>query len=268
MKSKTRHSSRTWRHPLEGGIPPAWASEWGVDRQYGPFCAFEIDEVVQRLRWIPPGTFWMGSPKEEEERDDDEGPRRLVTIDSGFWIFDTPCTQALWQAVMGENPSHFKNGERPEEMEHHPVESVSWEDCREFVSKLNARLDGLTLSLPSEAQWEYACRGGTETARYLEDLGAIAWYQGNSKGTTHRVAGKEANAWGLYDMLGNVWEWCADLWTNDYTEKSRASAVRVDRGGSWYSDARDVRTACRGDDGPTHRGDDIGCRFAEFREGS
>ena len=166
-----------------------------------------------------------------------EGPRHLVSIDSGFWMFDTPCTQALWEAVMGENPSHFKV--RTSGTADRPVESVSWEQCQEFLTALNSRLDGLQLSLPSEAQWEYACRAGTETARYSENLDAIAWYGENSGNETHSVAGKEANSWGLYDMLGNVWEWCEDVWVNDYTEKARvsaaesASAHRVIRGGSW-----------------------------------
>ena len=89
-------------------FPRAWASEWGEDQQHGPWCSFEVGDAVQRLRWIPPGVFWMGSPEDEEGRFPDEGPRHLVSIDSGFWMFDTPCTQALWEAVMGENPSHFK----------------------------------------------------------------------------------------------------------------------------------------------------------------
>ena len=226
----TRHPPRAWTHPLQRGIPPTWASEWGEDRLHGPWCAFEVGDVVQRLRWIPPGVFWMGSPEDEEGRFSSEGPRHLESIDSGFWIFDTPCTQALWEAVMGENPSQFKVADRP-------VESVSWEQCQEFLTALNSRLDGLQLSLPSEAQWEYACRAGTETARYSENLDAIAWYAENSGHETHPVAGKEANSWGLYDMLGNVWEWCADVWVDDDTEKARASAAesasprRVIRGG-------------------------------------
>ena len=127
------------------------------------------------------------------------------------------------------------------------MESVSWEQCQEFLTALNSRLDGIQLSLPSEAQWEYACRAGTETARYSENLDAIAWYDENSGNETHSVAGKEANSWGLYDMLGNVWEWCADVWVNDYTEKARASAAesasahRVVRGGSWGDGALLVR---------------------------
>jgi formylglycine-generating enzyme required for sulfatase activity len=265
----TRPIPRTWTHPLQRGFSPAWASEWGEDRLHGPWCAFEVGDVVQRLRWIPPGTFWMGSPENEEERWSSEGPRHLATIDSGFWMFDTPCTQALWEAVTGDNPSHFKNLERPKDTEKCPVESVSWGDCQEFLSKLNASLDGLTLSLPSEAQWEYACRAGTETARYADDLDSIAWYVENSKSNTHPVAGKEANAWGLYDMLGNVWEWCADVWTNDYTEKSaEASDHRVIRGGSWIDDARRVRAAYRFHYEPALRNADLGIRCAEFREGS
>ncbi len=263
----TRQSPRTWTHPLQRGIPPAWASEWGEDRQHGPWCAFAVGDVVQRLRWIPPGVFWMGSPETEEERFSFEGPRHLVSIDSGFWIFDTPCTQALWEAVMGENPSHFKGPDRP-------VESVSWDQCQEFLTALNSRLDGLQLALPSEAQWEYACRAGTETARYSENLNAIAWYDKNSGNETHPVARKEANSWGLYDMLGNVWEWCEDAWEDDYAAKARtaaaepASAHRVIRGGSWLFDARCVRAAYRYRYEPSCRNYDLGFRCAEFRQGS
>ena len=122
----------------------------------------------------------MESPEDEEGRYPDEGPRHEETIASGFWMFDTPCTQALWEAVMGENPSHFKVADRPKEGADRPVESVSWEQCQEFLTALNSRLDGIQLSLPSEAQWEYACRAGTETARYSENLDAIAWCAENS----------------------------------------------------------------------------------------
>jgi formylglycine-generating enzyme required for sulfatase activity len=216
----------------------------------------------------------MGSPEDEEGRFSDEGPRHLVSIDSGFWIFDTPCTQALWEAVIGENPSHFKVRDRPKEGANHPVESVSWEQCQEFLTALNSRLHGLQLSLPSEAQWEYACRAGTETARFAQNLDAIAWYSGNSRNETHAVAVKEANSWGLYDMLGNVWEWCADAWVPDYTLKARAagagsaSALRVIRGGSWLDGAQVVRAAYRSHYGPSGRHRNQGFRCAEFRTGS
>jgi formylglycine-generating enzyme required for sulfatase activity len=154
------------------------------------------------------------------------------------------------------------------------VESVSWEQCQEFLTALNSRLDGVQLSLPSEAQWEYACRGGTETARYSENLDAIAWYAENSGNATHAVAGKEANSWGLYDMLGNILEWCKDVCVEDYTEKSRAaasadsaSAHRAIRGGSWVLGARYVRAAYRLHAVPWDRGIYLGFRCAEFREG-
>ena len=246
----------------------------------------------------------MGSPPDEEGRYSDEGPQHEVTIAEGFWMFDTPCTQALWEALMGENPSEFKSPDRP-------VENVSWEDCRKFVEKINEKFDlekvDLSLSLPSEAQWEYACRAGTTTATYAGPLkiegennapilDAIAWYGGNSgidfelsngydaskwpekqfefdKAGTHPVARKKANPWGLYDMLGNVWEWCKDVWVEDYTEKSRAavsdsaSAHRVIRGGSWSRDARYVRTAYRSRYEPSYRSDYLGFRCAEFRQG-
>jgi formylglycine-generating enzyme required for sulfatase activity len=210
----------------------------------------------------------MGSPEDEEGRFPNEGPRHLVSIDSGFWMFDTLCTQALWEAVMGENHSRFRGADRP-------VESVSWEKCQEFLTALNSRLDGLELSLPSEAQWEYACRAGTEAARYSDNLDAIAWYEENSGKGTHSVAGKEANSWGLYDMLGNVWEWCADVWEADDFGVTRAvaaaesaSAHRVVRGGSWSSDAQNVRAAFRSYDEPSNRYNDLGFRCAEFRPGS
>ncbi len=208
----------------------------------------------------------MGSSKDEEGRFEDEGPRHLVTIEPGFWMFDTPCTQALWEAVMGENPSRFKGPDRP-------VESVSWDQSQEFLKALNSRIDGLRLSLPSEAQWEYACRAGTETPRYREDPAEIAWYSANIEDGTHSVAGKEPNAWGLYDMLGNVWEWCSDVWVSDYTEESRGGGricVCPPRDPGWLlaRGARPVRAACRTRDEPSYRFDALGFRCAEFRPGS
>lgn len=147
-------------HPLVTGYPPEWASEWGEDR-YGVFVAFILEGFTQRLRWIPPGRFWMGSPEEETQvlaKDDwerewfeQEQPRHEVFITRGFWLFDTPCTQALWEAVMGENPSRFKGSDRP-------VERVSWNDAQEFITRINTRIPGLELSLPTDAQWEHACR--------------------------------------------------------------------------------------------------------------
>ena len=223
---------------------PPWATEIGRDT-YGLWALFEVERVRQRLRWILPGRFLMGAPPEEASQFGLEGPRHEVHLTRGFWLFDTLCTQILWQVVMGENPSRFEEKNRP-------VEQVSWEDCQAFLSKLNARLPGLALRLPTEAQWEYACRAGTGTARYQEDLDAIAWYVENSNYETHEVGQKRPNAWGLYDMLGNVYEWCHDG-HRDYSESvvvdpvgpTDAGAHRVIRGGGWGFPAQFVRAASR-----------------------
>jgi len=280
-------------HPLAGGFPPTWASGWGQD-EFAPWASITVGEATLRLRWIFPGQFRMGSPEAEAGRFEDEGPQREMRIERGFWIFATPCTQEFWEAVMGENPSHFRSPTRP-------VEQVSWDDCRKFVERLNGRLEGLVLSLPSEAQWEYACRAGTETATYAGDLeilgennapalDGIAWYGGNcgvefelpdgwdmsewrdkqhnfERGGTRPVGLKRPNAWGLYDMQGNVWEWCADEYREHVSGEVEASAGRVLRGGSWLSRARYVRAACRFGNEPGNLYGHIGFRCAEFREG-
>jgi len=236
----------------------------------------------------------MGSPGTEAGRYEDEGPQREVRIESGFWIFATPCTQEFWEAVMGENPSRFRSPTRP-------VEQVSWDECQKFVERLNGRVGERLLSLPSEAQWEYACRAGTETATYAGDLeilgdfnapalDEIAWYGGNcgvefelpdgsdmsgwrdkqyqfEHGGTRPVGLKRPNGWGLYDMLGNVWEWCEDEYRKRGSGESKASADRVVRGGSWDHWAGSVRAACRVRADPGPRDVFIGFRCAEFREG-
>jgi len=265
-------------HPLARGRAPTWATGWGEDADFGPFLDFTVKDVTQRLRWIPPGRFRMGSPDDEPGREEIEGPQHEVTISEGFWLFDTPCTQALYAAVTGDNPSRFKTQQRP-------VENVSWQDSQQFIEKLHSLVPGLQASLPSEAEWEYACRAGTGDATYAgpieiisQDnapvLHDIAWYGGNcgvdfdladgestdwkdkqfefSHGGTRNVAQKQANPWGLYDMLGNVLEWCRDCnrayeaeGVVDPEGTGEASADRVVRGGSWFHYARDVRAACR-----------------------
>ncbi|MBX3516758.1 MAG: SUMF1/EgtB/PvdO family nonheme iron enzyme [Rhodospirillales bacterium] len=281
------------------------ALSFGIEPRFGVFAeltiATEHGRASQRLRWIEPGTFVMGSTGDEPGRYSDEGPQHAVTISHGFWLFDTPCCQALWQVVMGDNPSEFKSPDRP-------VEQVSWDDVQKFLKRINALVPGLDLVLPSGAEWEYACRAGTETALYSGDieivgdnnapaLDPIAWYGGNSgvdfdlaegwdssrwsnKQYPHTRAGtrpvglKEPNAWGLYDMLGNVWEWCADG-KRSYTAdavidplgRTGAGVPRVLRGGSWSSLARSVRSACRDADGPGSRSSGIGFRCARVQEG-
>ena len=172
----------------EGGIRPEWAADWGRD-PFGAWAAFQVAGVTQKLRWIPPGKFLMGSPDHEEGRWDDEGPQHEVAIESGFWMFETLCTQALWEAVMGQNPSHFRGPTRP-------VERVSWDDAQAFLTRIAAMIPGLWLGLSTEEQWEYACRAGSAAARY-GDLDQIAWYSENSGGETHPVALKQPNSWGL-----------------------------------------------------------------------
>ena len=236
--------------------PPSWAREWGIDR-FGPWVDFSIHRqdglVTQRMRWIEAGTFKMGSPDDELGRVDDEGPQHQVTISRGFWMFDTPCTQSLWQAVMGDNPSYFKSPTRP-------VEQVSWDDCQPFLERLREMLPELNVDLPTEAEWEFACRAGSTTALYsgpIEIVGqnnapaldSIAWYHRNSA-RTNPVGRKEPNPHGLFDMLGNVWEWCQDS-GGSYSPKAQTDPIsepspeRVIRGGSWLNIPQYVRAAYR-----------------------
>jgi formylglycine-generating enzyme required for sulfatase activity len=227
---------------------PEWATDWGRDAS-GFYADLMVSEVVQRLRHMEPGTFWMGSPESEAGRDSDEGPSHLVTLTEGFWLADTACTQALWQAVMGDNPSHFKGDPNL------PVDSVSWDDARRFLDKLNPLLPaGCEAVLPTEAQWEYACRAGTQTPYWFgESLSEEQAHVGQpwDKGRTVPVKARPANGWGLYQMHGNVWEWCegsrreykAEPVENPPDGQDRNS--RALRGGSWIRVAGFARSAYR-----------------------
>jgi formylglycine-generating enzyme required for sulfatase activity len=223
-----------------------WLSIQPVNLPAGTLRSFGGTECV----WCPPGQFMMGSPIREEARYTREVQHEVV-LTNGFFLSETECTQGQWEAVMGGNPSYFKGTERP-------VEQVSWEEAVEYCRKLTAKqwaegilADGWEWRLPTEAEWEYAARAGTTGARYGK-LDTIAWHDGNSGGETHHVKQKTANAWGLYDMMGNVWEWCSD-WRGDYptgsvTDPTGPSSVsfRVFRGGCWSSLAGDARSANRG----------------------
>jgi formylglycine-generating enzyme required for sulfatase activity len=228
-------------------------------RRAGEEQEFEIAPGVKIVMcWIPPGEFLMGSPEDEPFREDNER-QHLVTITQGFWLGKYPVTQAQWEAVMGSNPSHFRGSNLP-------VESVSWNDVSQpkgFLERVNlhAGASGIFL-LPTEAQWEYACRAGTTTAlnsgknltadmESCPNLDEVAWYRENSGITTHPVGQKKANAWGLHDMHGNVWEWCAD-WDGKYVDGTlvdprgpESGSNRVVRGGSWNNYAGDCRVAGR-----------------------
>ena len=258
------------RQPFPANLPEPWAVEWGEDR-HGIFQSFAVAGVVQRMRWIPPGKFLMGSPLGEVGRYDDE-VQHEVELTQGYWMADTPCTQALWEVVMGENPSRFIEPKRP-------VERVSWEDCKVFLERLNVRIDGLGARLPTEAEWENACRGGTKMAAWLGDLegdrelikapilDAIAWYHGSAVGELGGVGLKQVNPCGLHDMLGNVYEWCQD----GYAKYDLAAIVdptgpewgagRVMRGGSSDSFVRLVRATGRRARPPSSHDDDVGFRL-------
>ncbi|MDR0522107.1 MAG: formylglycine-generating enzyme family protein [Planctomycetaceae bacterium] len=242
----------------------------------------KIKGVDFAFRYCPAGTLMMGSPKNEKNRRDDE-PQHEVQLTKGFWLGETEVTQEQWEKITGKNPSHFKGRTLP-------VESVSWNDCQKYIEQLNNNApEGYKFALPTEAQWEYACRAGSKTAYCFGDddkqLGDYALYGVNSDKKTHEVGTKKANAWGLHDMHGNVWEWCSD-WHDEYygnkalrnhaiptkneygedvsTKQEVHTAIdptgassgddRVIRGGGWDILAGYCRSACRHNDCYTPEG--------------
>ncbi len=264
---------------------PTWATHLSKDER-GVSAELDLgDNVVTLLRWIPPGRFLMGSPKYEKGRDDDEGPQHWVALTQGFWLADAPCTQAEWRVVMGTEPSHHKGeGLAKEKRDKLPVEQVTWEDCQQFCEKLRARFPGLEAMLPSEAQWEYACRAGTasgfndgsactEPTGKDPALAKLGWFSENSAGGTRPVRERERNHWGLHDMHGNVWEWCQDQY-GDYVPEDQEDPIRVagragrvGRGGSWVNLAGICRSACRVGGQPDERNRLLGFRLASGQSG-
>ncbi|MDA1050028.1 MAG: formylglycine-generating enzyme family protein [Planctomycetota bacterium] len=224
----------------------------GIGQAAGERVLLKVKEIDLPMRWCPPGEFLMGTPSYEEGRDEDQVS---VTL-SGFWIPETECTQQLWSAVMGSSPEAERGKGAV-----FPVYNVSHEECETFCKKLQALLTssnsvpaGWTLQLPSEAQWEYACRAGSTTRFHFGDqdsqLDEYAWYDKNSSGSTHPVGTKKPNAWGIHDMSGNVREWCADWYGaklpggSDPVGPSSASD-RVRRGGCWSFTPAYCRSAFR-----------------------
>ena len=228
--------------------------------------SFSIPNLKLDMLWCKPGTFMMGSPEDEKVRQEEE-TQHEVTLTKGFYLGKYEVTQAQWEKVMGTNPSNFKGATLP-------MEKVSWNDAMEFCKKLTpmekaaGRLpEGWVYTLPSEAQWEYACRAGTTTAYYFGD--EITPKQANyNVGKTTSVGTYPANAWGFHDLHGNVWEWCSD-WYGDYPSGSANDPVgpsvgtlRVFRGGSWYYIGRNLRSAFRSRDAPDIRSFNLGFRLS------
>ena len=226
---------------------------------------FEVNGIVFKMIYVQGGTFTMGStPEQGSDCYSDEKPSHSVTL-SDFYIGETEVTQALWKAVMGNNPSDFKG-------DNLPVENVSWNDCQGFVMKLN-QLTGKTFRLPTEAEWEYAARGGNKSQQYKyagsNSLSDVAWYSDNSGDKTHPVKTKNPNALGLYDMCGNVWELCSDWYLKDYYKVSPSKdpqgpstgSGRVNRGVSWLSNAEICRISIRGASEPDEHYGDTGFRL-------
>ncbi|MER0203861.1 MAG: formylglycine-generating enzyme family protein [Nitrosomonas sp.] len=252
-------------------FPESWASDWGED-EFGLWMAFTYKGVRQAFRWCEPGTFLMGSPENEPERYDDE-LQHQVTLTQGFWIADTVVTQELWQVIMGDNPSRFNGDENP-------VENVSWNDAQAFIAKMNGMKAELKLCLPTEAQWEYACRAGTSTPFSWGDQidSSLVNFDGNYpynngrkseyREKTVAVKALPCNDWGLHQMHGNVREWCQD-WYDDYPSQPvidpqgpKSGIDRVLRGGLWMDFGRDCRSARRNAITPPGRNYRFGFRLA------
>ena len=221
------------------------------------------NSIGMKFTRIPAGEFFMGS-----EESNDEKPVHTVKINNAFYLGTYTVTQREWKAVMGDNPSVFKGDDLP-------VETVSWDDVQKFIKKLNEMEGTEKYRLPSEAEWEYACRAGTTTRYSFGDdeskLGDYAWYDNNSDDKTHPVGQKKPNPYGLYDMHGNVWEWVQDEWHGSYDGapadgsawERGGGAFRVIRGGGWFSFARYCRSAVRDHGDPHYRDSNLGFRLLQ-----
>lgn len=218
--------------------------------------------------WIEPGTFLMGSAGDDNTRLSSETPQHEVTLTQGYWLGKYEVTQAQWESVTGANPSKYIGPD-------HPVETVRWTEVQEFIGALNEAAGATLYRLPTEAEWEYACRAGTTSPYYFGDtadaLGDYAWYASNNLGDfpagTKAVGLKLANAWGLYDMLGNVYEWCQNGY-EEYTEEAQVNPLgpatalsKPFRGGHFYGNDRAVRSAVRSYNGPEGRDYWLGARL-------
>ena len=223
----------------------------------------ELNKLINNMVYVSGGTFTMGGTSEQgSDAYDNEKPTHSVTL-SSYYICKYEVTQALWRAVMGSNPSNFIG-------DNLPVEQVSWDDCQTFINRLNS-YTGRNFRLPTEAEWEFAARGGNYNRHYKYSgsnyISDVAWYGDNSGNRTHPVGTKQANELGLYDMSGNVWEWCSN-WYGSYSSYSQndptgpnSGSDRVDRGGSWGGSARYCRSSYRGNLTPGYRFSNLGLRL-------
>jgi formylglycine-generating enzyme required for sulfatase activity len=255
-------------------------------RAIGPYRSVELGgELTMEFAWVPPGVFLMGSPEGEEgrERDgwpQDEGPQHEVTLTRGFWMGTTPVTRAQYAGIMGNNPTFAPYDRVDGPDRHKPVQEVEWVDAIAFLEKLSQRAGAAATEcryrLPTEAEWEYACRAGTTTRFWCGDseaeLAKVAWY-GENSGDVQPV-GKAANALGLHDMLGNVWEWCADWYDEGYYARAPKKDpvcnnaeidLRVIRGGGGWNDATRCRSAARDANAPDCSHNDISFRVVADR---
>ncbi|MDD5091553.1 MAG: formylglycine-generating enzyme family protein [Candidatus Wallbacteria bacterium] len=215
------------------------------------------------LVWIPPGEFMMGSPLGEIGQEECEQPQHKVVISKGFWLGKYEVTQEQWQNVTLHNPCQTKNNKLP-------VHNVSWRECRDFILHLNERKRGY-FRLPTEAEWEYACRAGSDTGYYWGELmkDEYCWNSGNSSKRTQQVGKKKPNNWGLYDMSGNALEWVEDFFNDKFYEKSpeidpfsrENSGMVCARGGSWMSSDSQLRSSARHRYASTHKDEFIGFRL-------
>jgi formylglycine-generating enzyme required for sulfatase activity len=259
------------RPASNGSLSPTTFTRPGVGTKAGGLLTLEVKGVPVRYRWCPPGTFRMGSPETEFGRYNDENPV-TVTLTQGYWIMETECWQKLWEVVMGSS----KDWDRGRS-DQHPAYYVSHEEAVEFAKKFETTLlqagiamNGWSISRPTEAQWEYAIRGGTTTAYCFGDnasqLGDYAWHTENSGGTTHPVGTKKPHPWGIRDGHGSLWEWTNDVWADKQSGGTNpkgptSGSYRVYRGGCWDGSPRGCRSAIRFGFSPGNRDLDLGCRL-------
>lgn len=225
---------------------------------------YTVNGVSFKMIAVDGGSFVMGSPENAPGAERDEFPAHKVTV-SSFYMAETEVTQELWTAVMGNNPSGYTDDAQL------PVESVTWNDCQQFIAKLN-EITGGSFRLPTEAEWEYAARGGNRSKGYVycgsDTLANVGWYKDNAEERPHKVKLLAPNELGLYDMSGNIWEWCSD-WMGDYTAEDAVDPqgaaegrARIVRGGSWLVDAAVCRPADRSSGAPRGGGCIVGLRLA------